>query len=243
VRTINYLLVPLVGIIAFALLSYVGFSTGESFYLAFTFASTVGAIVALSEKERSILEATAFGTLLVVLAVVPHITGIAPSTLSIVTPTAQITIPTTMIPWICLGLVGFMAVAVTAGANAGAMGLWVLSVILVLIYYVVADPMVKLFSIVVVAIIASQPLLTATGVTGVGRFGLLGLMPALPSYSTQLTVDLSTANPYAVLLLPLLTFISLDPFGVVKRRVVKDLCAVLATFVVLLHVIDLFLST
>jgi hypothetical protein len=235
----SYLLVPLAGIVAYAILT-TGFSTGESFYLAFTFASTVGAIVALTERERSLLEATAFGTLLVVLAVIPHITGIAPSTLTIVTPTAQITIPTTMIPWICLGLVGFMAVAVAVGANAGAMGLWVLSVILVLLYYVIADPMVKLFSVVVVAIIASQPLLSATGV---GRFGLLGLIPALPSYSTQITIDLSTINPYAVLLLPLLTFVSLDPFGVVKRKVVKDLCAVLATFVVLLHVIDLFLTT
>lgn len=236
----SYLLVPLAGIIAFAMLSYVGFSAGESFYLAFTFASTVGAIVALSERERSLLEASAFGTLLLVLAILPQITGSTPSTLTIVTPTAQITIPTSAIPWVCLSLIGFMAIAVAVGANPGAMGLWVLSVILVLTYYVVADPTVKLFSIIVVALIASQPLLTATGV---GRLGLLGIIPALPSYSTQLTVDLSTINPYAVLLLPLLTFVSLDPFGVVKRRVIKDLCAVLATFVVLLHVIDLFLAT
>lgn len=234
----SYLLVPLAGIIAFAMLSYVGFSAGESFYLAFTFASTVGAIVALSERERSLLEASAFGTLLLVLAILPQITGSTPSTLTIVTPTAQITIPTSAIPWVCLSLIGFMAIAVAVGANPGAMGLWVLSVILVLTYYVVADPTVKLFSIIVVALIASQPL-----ATGVGRLGLLGIIPALPSYSTQLTVDLSTINPYAVLLLPLLTFVSLDPFGVVKRRVIKDLCAVLATFVVLLHVIDLFLAT
>ena len=234
----SYLLVPLAGIIAFAMLSYVGFSAGESFYLAFTFASTVGAIVALSERERSLLEASAFGTLLLVLAILPQITGSTPSTLTIVTPTAQITIPTSAIPWVCLSLIGFMAIAVAVGANPGAMGLWVLSVILVLTYYVVADPTVKLFSIIVVALIASQPL-----ATGVGGLGLLGIIPALPSYSTQLTVDLSTINPYAVLLLPLLTFVSLDPFGVVKRRVIKDLCAVLATFVVLLHVIDLFLAT
>lgn len=236
----SYLLVPLAGIIAFAVLYYVGFSTGEAFYLGFTFASTVGAIVAISEKEQSLLEVTAFGALLLVLAILPYLSGIAPSTLTIITPTAQITIPTNTIPWICLGLVGFLAVSVAVGADAGAMGLWILSVILVVLYYVITEPVTKLFSIIMVAIIASYPMLR-TIPTG-GKYGLLGL-GLLPVSKTEFVVDLSTINPYAVMILPIMTFLSLDPFNAIKNRLVKDIGAVLATFVVLLHVIDMFLAS
>jgi hypothetical protein len=240
----SYLMVPLAGILAFAVLYYIGFSTGEAFYLAFTFASTVGAVVAISEKEQSLLDVTAFGALLLVLAIIPYLSGIAPSTLTIITPTAQITIPTNMIPWICLGLVGFMAVAVTVGANAGAIGLWVLSDILVILYYVVPDPITKLFSIIMVAVIATYPMLRTT-TTGKYAYGLLGLglLPVSNTFKTEFVINLSTINPYAVMLLPILTFISLDPFNAIKNRLVKDIGAVLATFVVLLHVIDMFLAS
>jgi len=238
----SYLLVPLAGIIAFAVLYYVGFSIGEAFYLGFTFASTVGAVVAISEKEQSLLEVTAFGALLLVLAILPYLSGIAPSTLTIITPTAQITIPTNTIPWICLGLIGFMAVSVAVGANPGSMGLWVLSVILVILYYVITDPITKLFSIIMVAIIATYPMLRTIPTGGKYAYGLLGL-GLLPVSKTEFVINLSTINPYAVLLLPILTFVSLDPFNAIKNRIVKDIGAVLATFVVLLHVIDMFLAS
>lgn len=232
---LGYLLVPIATLLVFGVLVYMGFSAGEAFYLAFTFGITVGAIVAVSERERAITGVLAFSTLLIALAVLPSITGVPSSTLVIATPTAQIEIPTSMIPWLCLGLIAFMAVSVAVGANPGSMSLWLLSVVLVVLYYVLTDPLLKLFSIILVAVIASYPMLST-------RYSLL-VPIALGSKGATYQINLAEINPYAVLLLPILTFITLDPFNAIKKRVYKDIAAVISVFVVLLHVIDLFLTT
>jgi len=232
---LGYLLVPIATLVVFGVLAYLGFSTGEAFYLAFTFGITVGAIVAITERERAITGVLAFGTLLLALAVLPHITGVPSTTLVVTTPTAQIEIPTSMIPWVCLGLIAFMAVSVAVGASPGSMSLWILSIVLVLLYYVLTDPLLKLFSIILVGVIASYPLLST-------RYSLL-VPVALGSKGTTYQINIAEINPYAVLLLPILTFITLDPFNAIKKRVYKDMAAVITVFVVLLHVIDLFLAT
>jgi len=213
----------------------------DAFYIAFTFGSTVAAIVSLSEREQSLGTAASFVALVMFLGLVAPYLGLK-SVIIFRTATAQVVIPVELIPWLSLIAVMFFAVGAFLGADVGRLGLFVLGVLLSLFWFSVTGPVRVLVST-LVAIIAAIPLIKAEEKRA-PRFLAAApmIVPAMDlSNRAAYIVDLSSVNAAAVLITPILLFIALDPFDIVRgknERTIEGLASVAVLFLVFLQMLS-----
>jgi len=222
----------LVAIVAFVSLWYLGFSSGEAFYLAFTIGTVAAAIGAATEKEQAIGELGAFAALILVMAVMSRY--FAPSTATIVLPSGmEVTIPMSVVPWLGLGLLAFYVVGIFAGADPKALGLWVLSIVLLPLWLVAEGPVRVLYTV-VFALIAAYPLVSAPPT----RAGLLAVVPILSVEPRTIQINVEYINTSYLFLLPVLLFFALDPFRVIRNKTITDLAAVVTIFLAFIDIIN-----
>lgn len=224
-------------IVTMLVMTYVGFSLHEAFYVAFTMGSTVAAIIAMTQREVNIGTVAAFAALILVMAFLSPYLGFS-SAVVFKTAAGEIVIYTEYIPWIALGVIAFFVAMAFLGADVTRMGLWTLGTLLTLMFYSVTDATVKILISTMVALIVAIPLLQEQPSRRAPYF--LAAAPIVGARKA-VVVDLTTVNAYTMAFMPLLMFIALDPFRLIKRRIYRDLAAVLVLFVVFLQVLDVFI--
>lgn len=226
----------LAAIVTMLVMTNVGFSLHEAFYVAFTMGSTVAAIIAMTQREVNIGTVAAFAALILVLAFLSPYLGFS-SAIVFKTAMGEVVILTEYIPWIALGIVAFFVVMAFMGANVTRLGLWSLGTLLTLLFYSVTDTMARILISTMVALIVAIPLLQEKP-----RESALLAAAVVPIGARKaVVIDLTSVNVYAMALMPLLMFVALDPFNVIRRRIYRDLAAVLVLFVVFLQVLDVFI--
>ena len=222
----------LVAVVAFISLWYLGFSSGEAFYLAFTIGTVAAAIGAASKKEQAVGELGAFAALILAMAIMSRY--FAPSTATIVMPNGmQIEIPMSTVPWIGLGLLGFYVVGIYMGADPKRLGLWVLSIVL-LPLWVTTEGVLRVLFTVVFALIGAYPLVSAPAAGG----GLLAVLPIMSVERRAFQINVEYINTAYLFLLPVVLFFALDPFKVVKNKMVSDLAGVITVFLAFIDILN-----
>jgi len=222
----------IVAIVAFVSLWYLGFATGEAFYLAFTIGTVAAAIGAASEKEQAIGELGAFAALIIAMGVMSQY--FAPSTTEIILPNGmEIEIPMSTVPWIGLGLLGFYVVGIYMGADPKRLGLWLLSIVLLPIW-LTTEGVLRLLFTVIFALIGAYPLLSAAPAGG----GMLAVLPIMAVEQKTLQIEVQYINTAYLFLLPILLFFALDPFKVIRNKLVSDLAGVITIFLAFIDIIN-----
>jgi len=223
-------------ILTFLALIYVlGLDKIDAFYIAFTLASTISAIVAMSEKEISVGTVAGFVALILLLGLVgPYI---CLKTVIVMRISGYVvSIPTEYIPYISLGVVGLFVAGVVLGADIGRLGLFVLGCILYLSTFVVGDAYIKVLIMSIIGLIAGIPLVKPQK-----EVKFLALMSLAVADRRAIIIDLSAIQTAGVLILPVLLFIALDPFNIIKGRgegTIEGLASISVLTIVLLQMIS-----
>jgi len=198
-----------------ALVYIVGMDVMDAFYVAFTFGSVVAAIIGLGEKEQNIGTVAAFSALVLLLGLFGSYLPLK-SMIVIRTISGEIALPIEFLPWIGLGVIAFFAVGVFLGADVGRLGLFTLGVLLSMTWFVV-DGTMKVLVSTLVAIIAAIPLIKAESRRAPMFLAAAPLVPAIDlSNRAAYVVDLSGINTIAMIVTPILLFIALDPFDIIR---------------------------
>jgi len=209
-----------------------GMETMDAFYIAFTIGSATAAAVALSEREANFGVVASAAALLILLAIAGPYLGLS-AVLVFKGQTYTIELPVEYIPWIMIGFIGVFAIGYAVGANVGKLGLWVLGSIISMFWFAVTDVTSQVILACIVAVIAAVPLMR-------GQKPATGLLAAaaLPAARTEVTFDLSQVNYFGMLFMPIMLFIAIDPFDVIKNKTVKDLASIVVLFLVFIQLLS-----
>jgi len=209
-----------------------GMETMDAFYVAFTIGSAAAAAAAFTQKEANIGVVASAAALLMLIGLAGPYLGLQ-AILVFRTQTTTVYIPVEMLPWIMIGFIAFFAVGYVIGANVGRLALWTLGSILAMFWFAVTDPTAQVIIACIVALIAAVPLLSRQP-----AYGTLLSVAILPSARTQIEFDFTQVNYFGMLFTPLILFVALDPFNVVRNRVWRDLASVIVIFVAFLQVLS-----
>ena len=223
-----------------ALVNIVHMDLMDAFYIAFTLGSTVSAILAMTEKEANIGTVAGFTALVLMIALFGPYLGLK-SLIVFRTQAGEITIPIEFIPYLMLGLIAFFAVGALLKANIARLGLYVLSIMLSFVWFTVSDSFAKVLIATTVGLIASLPLLASRKPSSFMALSIIPTSIALNN-RTSIVVDLSGVNAGAMLLMPLLMFIALDPFDIIKgpsEDKIEGLASIAVLMLVFLQLLSL----
>jgi hypothetical protein len=206
-----------------------GLGLADSMFIALTIATAAASAIALSEREANLGVVAAFVAIAVVASLLKFIGFVSTSAILVKLPNADIYIPTDLLPYLALALVGLLGVARALNWSIGRTMLVILGMASWLAYYIVPDQTAKLFSLTLISIISAIPLVSEEKVEKEGS-RLLSVAP-IPIVAT---IDLTAVN-YAGLLVPVLLFIAVDPTKRIKS-IARDLAAICILSLVLLMV-------
>mgnify|MGYP000209180548 CR=1 FL=1 len=206
----------------------------DAFYISFTIGSATAAAVALSQREANLGVVASAAALLILLAVAGPYLGLQ-SILVFRTQTTVVEIPAEMIPWIMVGFVAIFAVGYAMGASVGRLALWCLGSMLSMFWFAVTDVASQVILACIVAVIAAVPLLKQEP-----RARYTGLLAAaiLPAARTEITFDFTQINYFGMLFTPVVLFVALDPFDVIRNRLAREIASVIVLFLVFLQVLS-----
>jgi len=215
-----------------------GMDPMDAFYIAFTIGSATAAAVALTGREANIGTVASAAALLLLLGLAGPYLGLS-AILTFKTETTTVYVPIEFLPWIALGLLAVFAVGYALGAPVGRLALWVLGSVLAVFWFAVTDPTSQVVISCLVALIAAVPLLRSSPASA---SGLLGAAVAIvPSSRTQVVFDLSQANAVGMMMVPLVLFAALDPFGIIQEKRIQELASVIVIFIAFLQVLSALL--
>jgi len=214
-----------------------GMDPMDAFYIAFTIGSATAAAVALTEREANIGTVASAAALLLLLGLAGPYLGLS-AILTFKTETTTVYVPIEFLPWIALGLLAIFVVGYALGAPVGRLALWVLGSVLAVFWFAVTEPTSQVVIACLIALIAAVPLLRASPSTA--TTGLL-VGAVLPAGRTQVVFDLSQANVVGMMLIPLILFVALDPFNVIRERRIQELASVVVIFIAFLQVLTALL--
>ncbi|MCC6057562.1 MAG: hypothetical protein LM568_01410 [Desulfurococcaceae archaeon] len=221
------------GLIVYLAMTMVfGLGLVDSMYIALTIATAAASAIALSEREANLGVVAAFAAISIVASLLKFVFPglVSTSAILVKLPNADIYIPTDLLPYLALALVGLLGVAKAMGWSVGRTMLVILGLASWLAYYMVPDQAAKLFALTLISIIAAIPLVSEEKREEKGLSRLLSVAP-IPIIAT---IDLTAVN-YAGLLVPLLLFIAVDPTTRIKS-IARDLAAICILSLVLLMV-------
>lgn len=219
------------GLIVYLAMTMVfGLGLADSMFIALTIATAAASAIALSEREANLGVVAAFAAISIVASLLRFTGFVSTSAILVKLPNADIYIPTDLLPYLALALVGLLGVARALDWSVGRTMLVILGLASWLAYYMVPDRAAKLFTLTLISIIAAIPLVSEEKREEKGLSRLLSVAP-IPIIAT---IDLTAVN-YAGLLVPLLLFIAVDPTTRIKS-IARDLAAICILSLVLLMV-------
>jgi hypothetical protein len=203
-------------------------------FIGLGLASSVGAVVAI-DKGESIGQISGFAALLLMLFVFGQY--LPRSAVVFALPSSQaVVIDVWTLPLIMLGVVLMFAIVKYVGGDVSRFGLWLISVALTLAYFTYSDVVARTLIAAIQALIVFLPV-----AQGYEKARLLAAAPVVAGYDKVLVVDLSNVNVYAAYLIPVLTFVALDPFNKVNRAY-RSLAALIVLMLVFLQVLGVVLK-
>lgn len=210
---------------------------GTMLFISLGLASSVGAIVAM-DRGGDVGEVAGFVVLLLLLFFSGWLLP-SKSAMVFVLPSNQfVVIDVWVLPLLLIGIVVLFALVKHFGGDVARFGLWMLTAFLTLAYFAVPDVTARILIAAVEALIVFLP---ATHEYKPSRLFAAAAIPTLAAYDKVLTVDLSEVNVYAAYLIPVLTFVALDPFNRVNRAY-RSLAALIVLMIVFLQVLSMVLK-
>jgi hypothetical protein len=211
---------------------------GTMLFISLGLASSVGAIAAMDRGE-DIGGVVGFVVLLLLL----FFSGwLLPSKSAIVfaLPSNQVVvIDVWVLPLLLIGIVVLFALVKYFGGDVARFGLWLLTAVLTLAYFAIPDVTARILIAAVEALIVFLP--ATHEYKPSARLFAAAPLPALAAYDKVLTIDLTGVNVYAAYLIPVLTFVALDPFNKVNRAY-RSLAALVVLMIVFLQVLGVVLK-
>lgn len=214
-----------------------GLDIGTVLFISLGIASSVGAITAV-DRGGSIGEVVGFSVLLMLLFLFGYLMP-SRSAIVLAVPSNQVVVVDVWtLPLLLIGVVVLFALVKYIGGDVTRFGLWLLSVALTLAYFAVPG----VGRILIAAVEALIVFLPAARVeAGVPRLYAAAAIPALATYDKVLAIDLTGVNVYAAYLMPVLTFVALDPFNKISRGY-RSLAALIVLMIVFLQVLSVALK-
>jgi len=210
---------------------------GTMLFISLGLASSVGAIAAMDRGE-DIGEVVGFAVLLLLL----FFSGwLLPSKSAIVfaLPSNQVVvIDVWVLPLLLIGVVVLFALVKYFGGDVARFGLWLLTAVLTLAYFAIPDVTARILIAAVEALIVFLPATHEHKPSA--RLFAAAAIPAI-AYDKVLTIDLTEVNVYAAYLIPVLTFVALDPFNKINRTY-RSLAALIVLMIVFLQVLSMVLK-
>jgi hypothetical protein len=211
---------------------------GTMLFISLGLASSVGAITAM-DKGGDVGEVVGFVVLLLLL----FFSGwLLPSRSAIVfaLPSNQVVvIDVWALPLLLIGIVVLFALVKYFGGDVARFGLWLLTAVLTLAYFAIPDVAARILIAAVEALIVFLP--ATHEYKPSAKLFAVATIPALAAYDKVLTIDLTDVNMYAAYLIPVLTFVALDPFNKISRTY-RSLAALIVLMIVFMQVLGMVLK-
>jgi hypothetical protein len=211
---------------------------GTILFISLGLASSVGAIVAM-ERGAAVGEVVGF----VVLMLMLFFGGwFLPSKSAIVLalPGNQVVvIDVLVLPLLFLGLVALFGLIKYLGGDLARFGLWIISVALTLAYFAVTDVTARILIAAVEALIVFLPATQEHKPSA--KLYTVAALPVLTGYDKIIAIDLMNVNVYAAMVIPVLTFVALDPFNKINRTY-RSLAALIVLMILFLQIVSLVMA-
>jgi len=202
-------------------------------FISLGIASSAGAIVAVDRGE-SIGTVTGFATLLLLLFfVAPYLP--TRSAIIFVTSAATIVLEPMMIPLILIGIIAIVAVIHYIGGDVYRFALWLLTIALTLAWFTYTDPIARILISAIIAIVVFRPLESLS--SKATKFFAVTPVPVAMMFDKAVVIDLTNVNIYIAYLLPLLTFVALDPTNRINKQY-RGLASIITLFVVFIQIVS-----
>ncbi|MEM1560115.1 MAG: hypothetical protein QXN35_01020 [Ignisphaera sp.] len=224
------------GLLVYLVMNIVfGLGVSDSMFIALTVCTAVAASISFSERDANIGVVAAFVGICISVLILSYM-GIVGGGgyIAFVYGSASIYIPTHILPYLAISLVGLYGAGYIAGLDMKRFTMFMLSVVAILLYFVVPDKVIRLMSVTIAALVASTPLIVSDS-NDISRY----LASAVP-IPIIATIDLSAVDVGAVIF-PILSFIAIDPTRRIRDSY-RQLSSICMLVIVLLMLVDLMLN-
>ena len=208
-----------------------GLGLVDAMYIALTIATAASAAVALSEREANVGVVAGFVAIAITASVARFVFPVEVGAILVKLPSAEIVIPTDVLPYFAIAFVGFLVFAKALNWSIGRTMMFVVGSVAWVAYFMATDAFARLTALTIITVCAAIPLLQSEE-----RSRLLAAVPA-PIIAE---VDLTYLDYGAMFVLPLL-FVAIDPTNRINRTV-RDLAAVAILALLLVQVVGIALS-
>jgi len=208
---------------------------GTILFIGLGLASSVGTVTAI-DKGEAVGEVVGFSVLLMLLFLFGYMMPSRSAIVFTLPGNQAVVIDVWTLPLLLLGVVVLFALVKYIGGDVARFGLWLLTVALTLAYFAIPDTTARILIAAIEALIVFLP-----AAQGYEKTRLLAAVPVFMGYEKALVIDLSNVNVYAAYLIPVLSFIALDPLNKLSRNY-RVLAAVVVMFIVFLQMVGVVLS-
>ncbi|MCW4002665.1 MAG: hypothetical protein NWE95_01960 [Candidatus Bathyarchaeota archaeon] len=225
-----------VGVIS-AILTYLamvlvfGLGLTDAMYISLTIATAAASAIALSEREANLGVVSGFVAIAIIATLAKYVMQLDIGAILVKLPSAEVVIPTDVLPYFAVAFVGFLAFARALNWSVGRTMLFVIGSIAWVAYFAVADAFARLVALTIIAICAAMPLVAYEE-----KSRLLAVVPT----PIVATVNLSYFDVGGLFVLPLL-FVAVDPTGRINRMA-RDLAAIAILALLLVQLVGVSLS-
>jgi len=224
--------------VTFMVLYFTSLDIATILFIGLGIASSAAAIVSINGEN--IGSVVGFVTLLLMMFVVGPYLLPERSVFIFVTNATTIVVEPQLIPLILLCVIALAVVVASIGGNVYRFALWLITIALTMSWFVYQDAIARILISALIAIIVFSPI-EDLAKTSVSRKMLFTAIPIAAVYDKAVVIDLSSVNIYFAYLLPLLTFIALDPTNRINKTY-RGLTGLVVLFVVFIQILSFVIS-